>query len=385
MVLCLSPTGLSVARALRETGARVYGHDPDPLEIGRCSSLMRALPGAPSRGAGPRLIEALLEFAARSPSPPVLFTAGDDQIEWVAEHHGALGERYRLQGCAAPEVVRRLVDKRPFYDWMATLGADLPATHFPAALGDVEKVAPRLSYPAILKPARGHAWRRHLHGAKVVQVRNADELLDAYRIQARFDPALLIQEVVPGPEREIAVAACAVAQDGRSLGVVTARKSRQYPYFFGSASYCVSEWMPDIAELSLHLLARMHFRGLCGTEFKRDPRTGRWRLIEINPRPTLWYDLARAAGVNLVDAVYRDLAGLPPKPVASQRDGVCWRYLARDWVACAKAWGRRDPDAPRLVEALRCPDVEAIAWWRDPLATLFYPLYVLLHAGRHLV
>lgn len=362
-----------------------FGFDIDPLEIGHFSSAFKRAPGLPSRQKPATLLDALLRLAARSPEPPVLFTAGDDQVEWVAEHHEALAGSYRLQGCANPDVATRFVDKRSFYAWMEESGAETPRTLFPESEEDLRKEVGRLRFPVILKPARGHAWRRHLRGAKVIEVTDAASLSRVYDEQARFDPALVVQEVIPGPEREIVVAACALAGGGEALGVFTARKWRQFPYLYGSASFCVSEWIPEIADLSLGLLARLGFRGLCGTEFKRDSRTGRWVLIEINPRPTLWYDLARASGVNLIESVYRDLAGLPRRSLPRQRDGVTWRYLARDWITCLKAWGRADPDAPSIGAALRWPDTEAICSAAEPASCAAYPFYLLAHAARHLI
>lgn len=385
IVLCLSPTGLAVARALHAAGVSVYGCDPDPLEIGQFSSALRRLPRHPGQRDSRHLLTAVLDFCRRCEAGPVIFTAGDEQIEWLAEHYSRLEPYARIQHCARPEVASRFIDKRSFYRWMHSLEVDLPATLFPSSEAEVEAAARDLRYPVILKPARGHAWRRHLRGAKVVEASNPEVLLQSYRGLAHFDPAVVIQEVVPGPEKEIVVAACAIASDDRPLAVFTARKWRQYPYYFGSACYCVSEWVPEVADLSLELLSRLRFRGACGTEFKRDPRTGRWKLIEVNPRPTLWYDLARVSGVNPVEAVYRDLVGLPPAPRPRQRDGPTWRYLARDWVACMHAWLRSDPDAPGLRAALRWPESEAIAWSRDPGACLVYPFYVVAHAARHLV
>jgi predicted ATP-grasp superfamily ATP-dependent carboligase len=374
-----------VARALTQAGAPVYGCDPDPLEIGHFSSLVRKDAGFSAEPDDERRLAGLLAFSEASAQRPVLFTAGDDQIEWVARHHPRLAPRFRLQDCARPEVALRYVDKREFYAFAATFGAELPVTHYPRNAEELAAIAADLRYPVILKPLRGHAWRKRLRGAKVIVAADAGELKREYARVSGADAELMVQEVIGGPEKNIAVAACAIGSRGQVLGVFTARKRRQFPYYYGSASCCTSEWLPQIADLSLTLLSRMGFRGVCGTEFKRDPRTGRWILIEINPRPTLWFDLARVAGVNLVEAAYRDLAGLPPAPVARQRDGVEWRYLARDWATCARYRMRRDADAPGLREILRLPESEAIASRLDPKATAAYPFYVLVHALRHLV
>ena len=385
MVLCLSPTGLSVGRALYESGVPVYGADTDILEIGHYSSFFRHHSPFFLERKLDRLLDTLIAFAKSCNHSPVLFPAGDDQIEWVAHHHADLKPYFRLQDCAKPETASRFVDKRIFYEWVRTAYDHLPKTCVPENEEQVQAVAEDLQYPVILKPARGHAWRRHLRGAKVLEVSTPSELLREYRRHALFDSALVLQEVIPGPENEIVVAACAIGQKGEPLSVFTARKARQYPYYFGSASYCVSEWVPEVAELSIDILTRLRFRGVCGTEFKRDHRTGRWALIEINPRPTLWFDVARASGVNPVDAIYRDLAGLPQNPRRHQRDGITWRYLARDLIACYRYWWRSDPQTPSMISTLKWPHSEAIASKQDISAAFVYPFYVIIHALRHLI
>ena len=130
------------------------------------------------------------------------------------------------------------------------------------------------------------------------------------------------------------------------------------------------------------IVAALDYRGLCGTEFKLDERTGRWRLIEINPRPTLWYDLCRAAGTHLLLAHVQELAGLPVTPVQPQRDGVAWTYGLRDVVALGQAGG-----VPALLDAARhetWADTDAVMAWDDPRATLASVGHFAAQALAHL-
>jgi predicted ATP-grasp superfamily ATP-dependent carboligase len=124
---------------------------------------------------------------------------------------------------------------------------------------------------------------------------------------------------------------------------------------------------------------------LCGTEFKQDARDGRLVAIEINPRPTLWYQLANASGVRLVEAAVRDLAGLPLGPALPQRDDVVWRYLVRDVISAV---------AYRIRGDLLCPPpdtsgpVAQRTWpvWdpRDPLPSLAEPIALVSRQLRRL-
>ena len=58
-------------------------------------------------------------------------------------------------------------------------------------------------------------------------------------------------------------------------------------------------------------------------EFKRDPRDGLYKLIEINARHYGTHALASAAGVDLSHVAYEDALGRP-FTAGRQRDGVRW-------------------------------------------------------------
>jgi carbamoylphosphate synthase large subunit len=65
----------------------------------------------------------------------------------------------------------------------------------------------------------------------------------------------------------------------------------------------------------LRLLRALRFHGISQVEFKRDPRDGRYKLMEVNPRLWQWHGLATATGVDLTRIAYLDLIGQPPAPV----------------------------------------------------------------------
>jgi predicted ATP-grasp superfamily ATP-dependent carboligase len=138
-----------------------------------------------------------------------------------------------------------------------------------------------------------------------------------------------------------------------------------------------SEWQPEVARLSAELVGALGYAGICGTEYKPDPRDGRWKLIEINPRPTLWFSLCRAAGCDVVYHEYRRLVGRPLDPqVGRQLDGIRWQYFLRDLISLAHYLRRGELGWRALAEALSpLRKDEAVASFRDPGATFYYPLY----------
>lgn len=380
VVLTVSPTGLAVARSLAPRGVAVYGVDSERREIGHFSRWFRRDPRFAYLPHGPELLRELLAFGAAQPRKPVLFIAGDPYMDWVAENHEALREHFVLPESMRPEGVARLVNKRSCYEHFLELGIEMPKTFFPTNAAEAAEAAREIRYPAIVKPEVAHLVRKQLGGQKLVEVNDADALVRWWQQLHDWGTDSVLQEVIVGPEANIFVGALYVDADLEVRSLFTACKTRQYPPWFGSGSYMEASWNPEIAELSTALVKKAAYRGVCGTEYKYDPRDGRWKLIELNPRPTLWYSLARAAGVDVPWDAYCDLIGRPnPIHRDCQDDRVRWQLLVRDVVS---AWHFKKsgelswPDFLRTVIDPRSKDY-AVLSLRDPGTALGYPVNTL--------
>ena len=72
--------------------------------------------------------------------------------------------------------------------------------------------------------------------------------------------------------------------------------------------------MQDNVDAALRLLRAFDFHGVSQVEFKRDPRDGRYKLMEVNPRLWLWHGLAASLGVDFARIAYLDLLGRRSAP-----------------------------------------------------------------------
>lgn len=339
VVCTLSATGLAVIRSLAAHGVRVYGVDRTKTEVGHYSRFVTRDPRIAYADAGPALLDGLLALAAEQPRKPVLYAAGDTYIDFICAHHEALRERFILPESMRPDGASVLMDKRSFYARCSELGVGLPATFFPDGEDDARRAAAELRYPAIVKPTQGHLFRQRLGGEKLVEVDDAESAFTWWSRFREWGGESVLQEVIPGPEANIFVGALYVDGAGETRSLFTARKTRQYPPMYGSGSFMEACWAPDIADLSLELVRGLGYRGICGTEYKWDPRDETWKLIELNPRPTLWFALPPAAGVDVVWDAHCDLVGAPnPVAIGTQRDGVRWQLPLRDLLAGVHFW-----------------------------------------------
>lgn len=388
VVLTVSPTGLAIARSLAPRGVRVYGVDCQRREIGHYSRWLVRDPRIAYKEPGSQLLNGLLRFGAEQDRPPVLFVAGDPYMEFVARNHERLRERFILPHSMRPEVSGLLVDKRRFYDRCRELGTPLPATFFPTCYEEAKDAANQLRYPAVVKPTLGHLFRRQLGGGKLVEVHKPEELLAWWRRIRKWGGESVIQEVIDGPESNIFVAAIYTDADLQCRSMFTARKTRQYPPNYGSGSYMEAAWSPGIAKLSAELVTRLGFRGMCGTEFKWDLRDGCWKLVELNPRPTLWFALCRAAGVDVIWDAYCDLTGHPqPHHIGNQDDGVRWQLLVRDLLSGWYFLRRGDLPFREFCRTVVDPRRKeyAVLSWRDPGVFWGYPLNTLWKYSSHVM
>ena len=381
VVLALTGTGLAVARDVSGLGP-VVGIDADRLRPGLYSRHVDRHSPLRLRALDDALVTDLVRLGQETPHPVVVVPAADDACEWVMSVRDRLVPHVRVADAYVPARAGLLLDKSAFGEACRRLNIDVPRTLQPESMADVRAFAREVGLPCIVKPRAGHLWRNRLSGQKLLVPKSLAELERAIGDIVGDPRAVVMQELVPGPESNLGVGAVWIDQAGQLQHVLTARKLRQFPRQFGSGSRVATEDLPEVRRLSADIVEALDYRGVCGTEFKFDPRSGRWRLIEINARPTLWYDLCRAAGTRLVRAHVQDLAGLPVDAPQPQKNGVVWEYGLRDLVALGQAGG-----VGRVLQAVRSeklPDTDAVMAWDDPGATLAAGLHFVGQAAQHL-
>ena len=131
------------------------------------------------------------------------------------------------------------------------------------------------------------------------------------------------------------------------------------------------------------MVSAIGFTGLVEVEFKRDPRDGRYKLLDINPRIWGWHTLGRRAGIDFSFLLWRVIQG---ESLSEKRGiaGVRWMRMSTDLAAAiAEIWrGRLSVGA--YLRSLVSPVESAIFAADDPLpALLEVPLSVYMILKRH--
>ncbi len=277
----------------------------------------------------------------------VVFAVADEYVEALSTHFEELAEIYRLTAQPA-DVTSIALDKRATYATAAALGIDVPWTCTTSDLSTVD--VDRIAYPVILKPAINHRFFPHTN-VKALKVENGADLRRQFHRMTAFIPAeeIMIQEMIPGGG-ETQFSFCAVADRGRIFGSLVARRRRQYPIEFGNASTFVETARQPVVEANgRRFMEAIGFDGMGEIEFKFDRRDGKYKILDVNPRPWGWHTLGAAAGVDFAYLLWRHKVGLridQTKP----RDATWCREIT-DAVAILKSHDRKT-ELSRLLRAV---------------------------------
>lgn len=360
-------TGLGILRNLGPAGIPVIALDHDPHAMGLASRYaLPVLCRDPRHEGEEALVEDLERLGSALPRRGVLFPAFDDHVWALSRHAGRLGRWFHVP-LSPWDRMATVEEKELQLKAALEAGVDLPVTAFVHGPGDLEAAGAAMRYPALFKPVRPQEMRRRF-GFKVMLVPGPADLAAVYE-RARVCGPLILQEVVPGGDE--AFFTCGAYHDAASkpLGTFVSRKLRQHPRGFGEARIAESHWVDEVAETALRLLAHLSFHGVSNTEFKRDPRDGRLKLMEVNARHWLHHPLATAAGVNLSLIAYNDALGRPVEGTR-QTDGVRWLDLSHELRDSLAELYRGDLGFGTFLEGYRNARVDAVFSLRDPLPAL---------------
>ncbi|EIT86219.1 hypothetical protein A374_06456 [Fictibacillus macauensis ZFHKF-1] len=329
VVLDLSANGIGIIRSLARKGITVYAFDTEkPYKIGRSRLATCGICPSPLTEEQ-ALLDFLITLAKSKEHKPVLYTGADDYVTFMAKFRQEL-LHYYLFILPSDELIETLIDKEKTYQLALRHQIPVPKTVKIPSEEALLQVIPELTYPCLLKPVRGHEFRKTIN-KKAFAIHSEEELRAAYDTY-RAHGELILQELIPGDNHCFYKVATFYDENMRLLALFTLQKNHQFPPEFGTGAHIVSRETPELTELCLPFFKELHLTGIGMAEFKKDPRDGVYKFIEINPRFWLTHSLTGASGIDFAYLYYLHLTGQHVKPQLQQTNGVKWIYLVRYYL-----------------------------------------------------
>ncbi len=388
VVLGTAITGIAVIRSLGRMGVRVVGVDKDVLSAGYFSRYCRSV-----RSPDPEIDEGgyvrlLMDLGRRAGDRPVLFTTRDRETAIVSRHKAELSEHFRIP-VADYDLVEQLVDKRKFYELIRDRDIDYPATFAPESIKDAVAVSGEVPYPCIVKPVDTIPFSRQF-GMKCFFANDPDELIRGYTRAATNGHEVIVQEAIPGDEHCLYHLGGYFDQHSEPTGLFLQRKIRNCPELYGIGSYAEGCDDPAIVRAGARFMKEIKYRGIGVVEMKKDPRDGRYKVLEVNARPWTQLWLVTNSGVNLPYLAYCDMIGEPAQKQLEFRAGLKWLCMSDDLRTCASRWRDGRLGLKEYAGSLRGKKVYSVLDPSDPVPFLMSPIqlgnlsahYLLKRLGR---
>jgi D-aspartate ligase len=364
---------LGIARSLGRRGIPVWVIKQGGHLVAAASRYVRRRVPWPD-GDDAQKIDFLLELSVKNGLKGWLLIPTDDYaVNLASVHHNLLSKQYRVT--VPPwENLLWACDKRHLHKLAQKLGIDQPWTKCIPAKEELAHLD--CPFPVILKPA----IRLRPSSLAIPKAWRAD---DRQQLLARLEEAasfilpenLILQEMVPGGG-ETQFSYAALCKDGFPLASITARRLRQYPKDFGQFSTFVETVNePHVVTAAERLLAATRFTGLAEVEFKKDPRDGRFKILDVNPRVWGWHTLSVRAGVDFSYLLWLLTKG-EPVPILHARAGERWIHGSADLRVAFDDILNGGFSLASYWRSVRGPKESAMFAWDDPLPGLLdLPLF----------
>ena len=247
-----------------------------------------------------------------------------------------------------------LADRRLFYQRAAAAGIAVAPWMPVGTAADLESAARRLGFPCVLRGTRG------LAGSQVRVVSGMSEAVTALdELKGKSPGQPFAQQFIQGPRHLVG----GFFSQGEAIRLFAQETIEQHPPVTGPSIRvrpCDDESLIDSART---LLADLGWSGMACVEFIRD-ESGRFVLMEMNPRPWAALEVAERRGAGICRAFAESLAGRPVAPLQQYRlggselvlegflqarrrgtgIGSALRTLGlRDWIDCLRAVPWRKP------------------------------------------
>lgn len=330
---------LGVFRSLGRAGVPVYAVVADTrAPVAKSRYLRGQILWQPQHGEGySSLLNRLIEFGRELGRRSVIVCTSDEMAVFVARRRELLKEWFVLPD-VDPRLPAELADKHSLEGVCRRTGTPIPPSIDIDTMAQLEAVIGEIEIPVMVKSTALRGQVQSVENSTLVMTR--EDLRDlAAQWTEPFQ--VLLQEYLPDEYCEDWFTHGYCDADGRAEVVFTGRKVRTWPTHGGATAAAYTAADRELAILARLFSAQVGYRGIFDMDWRLDRRSGRYYLLDFNPRVGAQFRMFEDdAGIDVVRAMHLDLSGRPI-PVGSQIDGE--RFIVEPWDLASLISSRRHP------------------------------------------
>jgi len=178
----------------------------------------------------------------------------------------------------------------------------------------------------------------------------------------------MIQELIPGDDDQVFIFNGYFDKESRCVAAFTGRKIRQYPVHVGCASMGECCDVPEVAQITVDFMKKIGYQGILDIGYRLDPRDGKYKVLDINPRVGQAFRIFLSTGdVDVVRACYMVMTSQTITADVSPREGRRWVIEDFDLVSTYDYYREGSLSFGEWFKSFK--KVEECAWFsvRDPV------------------
>lgn len=256
----------------------------------------------------------------------------NDETAVATSKYKEILSKYYIVSTADCNNIRTFINKKRTYALCDELNIPYPKTVKVGSIEELKNIRDMISFPCLIRPEISHKFATDFN-KKMFEVSNYNELKEKCLLCIKKGHRILIQELIQGDASNLYENIYYYNSKGECVAEFFMQKIRQYPPKFGVGS--VVRCHPKITEMDFYskkLLESVKYRGTVHVEYKKDPKDGKYKLLEVNPRfiRTNW--LHTYCGVNIPYILYTDLVEKKDISTKIVKTNVYWIELYADII-----------------------------------------------------
>lgn len=365
VVLGAGINGLGVARSLARACVPVWLLDSDARRPEMHTRAAKPLAIASMHG--PALIDELVRLGTTrfAGVRPVLLLTQEESVKLVSHARERLSPLYRFV-LPPKDVLEALLHKHRFQRLAEQFGFPIPSLVRIGAAAELPALK-HLQYPVVVKPGERHDG----YGRQFKKAYRVETVADAMELVGRILPVMpdvVVQEWTDGPDSNIYFCLQYIDARGNVTASFTGHKVRSWPPQVGGTASCApaAEADAELSSLTTRFFRDAGVTGMAAMEYKRDARTGTFRMVEPTVGRTDYQaEVATLNGINLPYAAYCGALDLSfPAPLPAPKS-IGWRVRSDD-MQSARAQSQRSNDGFESLGGI----ADAVWRWSDPMPGL---------------
>ena len=375
-------TGLGVSRCFGEKRVPVLWFDSNPKQVGFLSKYCKGVVCPHPKNNEKEYVDFLLSVGAKLNYKGILFPTGDIEVSAILKHRIKLEQYYHIP-IADLKVTELLLNKQKFYQTLEKQEILHPRTFFPDDVSELESISKEVGYPCIVKPVHSESFRLEFN-TKFFKVKSRQELIQEYRKVTSKKQEVVIQEIIPGDAKHMYGFNTYYNKNFTPNGVFMYRRIREWPPVSGNGVIIENVWLPELEEIITPLVKKIKYYGIIDAEFKKDPRSGMFNLIEINSRCWMQVGLSLICGANLPYIAYLDALGKDVKGIVIKKEHAKWMFMLQDIPSSLKGMLNGELSLRKWIRSYKGKKGYAIFAWDDPAPFFLGFVHILFNLSQKL-